>query len=209
MIDSNEYDEFVGLGCCCEISFIIDYLRISNKSYPFNWTITNCIKSICKAIDQNFIQFNNILSNQKLHSNHFTYKIQDLEIYLPHYHDDDENKAKMNTKINNFKQLIKSNKKVLFIYKSHLDNIPSINDIILLSNTIKNIERNITFDILIVNEYMSNENIIDYNIIDNVIIHNLIIEKPKDYKYQFLLNCNVRDNKSVVEIWKNQIIKIN
>ena len=127
-------------------------------------------------------------------------------------------KGKMYSKITNFLNLRKShNKKILFVCKSHLDNRPIMDDVSLLYHTllsffsVQSKECNNTFDILIVNEYKSDEKIIEYytslyKIPEcDILFKNIIQDVEKNSTQNFLLNCNVLDNMSVVDVWKNQI----
>jgi hypothetical protein len=148
IINPEDYDEFVSLGRCCEISFVLAELELTTVSYPFDWATVKSITYLCTCLKDDFKQFSNFLKkNTPLVPTQNEYHSGNLDICFPHG-------ASQLTQINNFRKLMKSDKKILFLIKNHINDNTTIKEAELLIQTLKSISSTITFEILIVNEYL-------------------------------------------------------
>jgi len=51
---TEQYDDVVSLGMCCEPVFVIQHFKLSNLSYPFDWSVIPSIEDLCDIINDDF-----------------------------------------------------------------------------------------------------------------------------------------------------------
>lgn len=201
MISKKKYDEFMCIGGCCEVGIIIQKLELSLVSYPFDWTLVKCFGDVTKAIQNDFKQYENIHTEYDPDWKKEMYRVDTLDIWLPSYKG---NYQSMVDKFNTFRKLMKTNKRVLFIYKSHINNVPTPDEIQLFIDTIKKIST-ITFDILVVTEYyLGNKPISGYPE-ENCFVRNIFghLHGEATEKVQFVIQCGLWNSPQAETIWRS------
>jgi len=146
-----DYDDFVVLGGCCEARFALNHLQINTK-YPFDWSIPFSMDEIptyCKIIENDLKELEGDPveeENPFLKGTFYTFA---KAIQYPHF---EKNKHKMKDRIESFRNLLKSEKKVLFIWKGHNYSRFTPEHGRMFVDTLKKVSK-LTFNILIINEY--------------------------------------------------------
>ena len=200
-IIKSDYDEFVVLGRCCEPAFIIQYLNLSSVKYPFNWALIQSIDGLCEVLMDDFKQYNNIHNDtNEYYGDQIMKHVDNTQIYYPH------SNIIFDKKIENFRILMKTTKRVLFILKSHeYLNVTPIQAEKLV-NVINHISSTISYNILIVNEYSNEDTNIMTGYNNKCIVYNIFGDIISDGKARWVVDCNVRVNPNIVELWKKIII---
>lgn len=207
--------EAVGIGFCCEISFVISQLQLASKPYPFDWCLVKNIVDVAKIIESDFIDFENLHEEtEDLYHPQVMLKIGNSDVYIPHALPTiKEDKQKH---IQNFFELIESKKKIIFIYKGHIYRYPTINDFETFSNIIKKKYPSLEFKLVIVNEYDDTQDInSDYELLDNIMgVYNVIdlknnIIKSENHKDLVLHDCSIDSNPIIIQRWTRIVQNLN
>ncbi len=159
---NKSFNHFISLGEDCSVAAACRLLQYKDASYPLDWSVSK-IEKIYEAFEN---KFNNFFMEDKITFCSKKY-IKDINNYIYYYHDikyDDfiNNKdltiEKYNRRCNRIKNLLNSNKTILFIRKSNTD---TINDIIKLKNIIIKSYPNLNFNILFITnkEYNNDQHI--------------------------------------------------
>jgi len=197
-----KYDEIICIGACCEVSFAIQNYNLSLISYPFDWLLVHSLADVSKTISNNFKEFENIHIEKNPDYARNIYQLDNLNIWLPHYN---KNLDSIIQKCENFRKILVSNKKVLFIYKSHIFRSPTFEEVELFIKTIKSLS-NIDFDFLIINECQIGSKPCNYP--DGVLIKNLFGNPSLEFSEpnaKCIFPCNW-DSKIHNNVW-NSILK--
>lgn len=202
----NKFDEIISLGSYCNTSLYLKNIGKKRETYVFDWVGTIDASVFKKLIDTNFenffeyddfIYFRDGLSfgmfNKRNNIAYIHDKFDKQHIV--------ETKTKYIRRAERFMQLMKSNKKILFIriqarQNHELKKVSEYEDIVEFSKYLKS-TTNITFAIILIQaEEFLPENTCD---IDNKIIRIKILNNDNDLLYV------MKSNKSFIEAWLNKI----
>jgi hypothetical protein len=157
-----------------------------------------------QLINTNFVDYKNII-NDKLSNKKHICRINNYQIYSPHYSLDDF-REKSGRRIERFYKTINSNDSILFLRKYHLDETFVLDDIHKFVQIIKNINKNCNFTLLIVIEGFLSESDRNRDRNRSSIIPNVIIE---ELQLKEKIPCDLRKDQSAINIWKNILHKHN
>lgn len=203
-INASEYDEFVVLGRCCEPGFVVSKLELSLVSYPFDWGLIGSFNDLCTIIKEDFKQFNKYEVKKLDEYDKSSIHLYNTSISFPHA-TEKQLKKTINKKINSFRQLLKTKKKVLFIIKSHANKNTTPNEINLLNEILKSISTTMIFDILLVNEYETNDKNILMNYPNNCKVYNIFGQIKQGMS---LYPCNeINHDPLILKKWEKIIFK--
>lgn len=201
------YDEIVCIGGCCEPSFIISYFKHTNNTFPFDWCLVKNIDSVTDVISNNFIDFDQLnIDTEDLYIDQKMLRVGNKDIYIAHYND--KTAIEYSIKVNNFKNLLITNKKILFLWKSHIYRNPKPEEFTRFINILNKLYPQLIYDILVVNEYDDLEDIND-DYPDKCIVKNIVDIKSnivQDKKDKCLHECEVSRCTFIYDIWEKNII---
>ena len=165
IIDVFSYDEVVSLGGCCEPTFLIRNFKLSKlkKSYPFDWVSINSIQEVARTINNDFEQYLEKYIKKNIITNIYQLFTKHYDIVIPH-HSDEEFKKMFSEKIDNLRNLFKSEMNVLFILKCHKHNRCTPEEAINIITTIRSKAPKLSFTLFIVIEYENEEIEVEKNI---------------------------------------------
>lgn len=171
---------YLSLGTTCSIAFNLRLLNIRLKAYPFDWIRIQNLNNLTKIINNSFNDFLNYDTFQFVNEsdkfevngkmNSYIYKNN----YCKFYHEFDKEldrvmfnkfKEKYKRRVNRFMEVLKSNNQITFI-REEIGKVKE-SKIINFINTIKLINPNIDFKLVIITNDELTQNIN----IDNVKFH--------------------------------------
>lgn len=207
--------EVVGIGFCCEMSFVISQLQLASKPYPFDWCLVKNIVDVAKIIENDFIDFENLHeATEDLYTPQVMLKIGHRNVYIPHALPSIKEDKKNH--IQNFIDLVNSNKKIIFMYKGHVYQYPTISDFQAFSEIIKKKYPSLEFKLVIVNEYDDTQDInSDYELLDHIMsVYNIIdlksnIIKSENHKDKYIHDCNIDSNPIIIQRWARIVQNLN
>lgn len=199
---NKNYDEVITLGRCCEPCFVIRHFKLSNLSYPFDWATVPSINGLCEVLKSDFKPYYDMKMNvseefypdQYLHAGN-------TKVGFPHG-DIEMTKHK---KIDNFRKMLLSGKRILFVIKSHLERNVTLEEADKIVKTLQELPSNITFKLLIVNEYTSEDTIIDDYSNPHVIVCNIFGVNSNinsNYDTKYIVHCDINTNPQYYKTWK-------
>lgn len=195
------YDKIISIGSDCSVAGSLRNLKYKDATYPFDWCVSK-ISFILDCFDSDFLCYENIfnkISNLKESGNgyiqyndkiffHHEVKYKNLNDKLLLFY-----KNKYNKRIDRFRKLLKSNKKILLVRKT-LNN-DEIYEIIKLLDIIKNKYKLSNISILCISDKISdlysNNNLQIKNISSEsflTIKNNIYIHKNQSLAYDNIYN---------------------
>lgn len=103
-----EYDYVISLGCNCTTAQFLNDMKLRKISCPYDWVVTYDLQTVIETIKTEFFMY----YPEDKHVN--TYGIT-----LPHIEKSEESKQQTIKRCSRFIDILKSNKKILFVRKSH------------------------------------------------------------------------------------------
>lgn len=184
--------EYISIGSSCSIAYQLQQHNLKNCAYPFDWIRTNRLSYINELLNNNFEDFDKIeyvkdsikfpLIDDTF-TNQLTKTIVCKNKYSTFYHDfTDINNISIQyekyiRRIDRLYNIIKSDKYICFIRDELKPNNLSIDDIINFDITVKNINPNIKYKLIIIlhnSKYIIDENMICSNV--QIIYDNSLFE---------------------------------
>ena len=171
IMDDNDV-AFIPIGDACGISYQLQKYGLRRYALPFDWLKIKRLSDITKIINNNFSDFTDFrkdgtstcfpyLNTDNFDSDGLKQTFKAVNSYgVISYHDFTSNidfeeqisniKEKYNRRINRFYEIIRSNKKIVFIRDEGNPKQSMNNDIIEFIGTIKKINESINFNIIII-----------------------------------------------------------
>lgn len=180
--------KFISLGGCCEVTTALNKIpkTFTLPHSPFDWCYTDTFDIIINLIKNNFHEITNCTHKSILYpDNTLAAKgkcLKNYDMFVGHYKERWNEISKR--RISRFLNLLKnSSEKLIFVRKNHIHQKITNEQVNSFKSCISEINPNLNFELLIVQEYFLNEEI---KILKNCIFHSVISDHPNQQSGKYI-----------------------
>lgn len=188
-MEKPKYTILLSLGVCCESTYAINYANAVYKirrqwASPFNWLLTSTPNEMIEMLEKKFKPFgyldDKIVPDLKMRR----LGIQGYNIFMPHYNPIQwkELWPRRTQRFLDFIANANEDERILFVFKSHINSKMTQEQFDKLVEIFHDMNPNLQYDILVVNEFLKDEEVFEITS-DEHLIYKPLIEGQETYLY--------------------------